>query len=119
MKRIVVGGAVDKQRIAREVERMAGDVFQVSVMGDIEAAMAVKSGSADYYLGACNTGGGGALAMAIAILGMGKCATVSMPGRPPVEETVKKSIAEGKVAFGFTTEHIDQSLKLILPLIHP
>jgi hypothetical protein len=119
MKKIVVGGAVDKQRIAKEVEKLAGDAFQVAVMGDIEAAMAVKTGDADYYLGACNTGGGGALAMAIAILGMGKCATISMPGRPPVEENVKKSISEGKVAFGFTTEHIDQSLKLLLPLIHP
>jgi hypothetical protein len=119
MKRIVVGGAVDKQRIAKEVERMAGDVCQVAVMGDIEAAMAIKNGEADYYLGACNTGGGGALAMAIAILGMGKCATISMPGRPPVEEAVRKFIAEGKVAFGFTTEHIEQSLKMILPLIHP
>ena len=42
--------------------------------------MAIKTGAADFYLGACNTGGGGALAMAIALLGMGQCATVSMPG---------------------------------------
>lgn len=117
MKRIVVGGAIDKQKLAEEIKKVGGDMVQVQVMSDIEAAMSVKSGSADYYLGACMTGGGGALAMAMAFLGAHKCATVSMPGNPPKEEAVRKAFEQGKVAFGFTNDHIEKAVPMILNLI--
>ena len=80
MKKIVIGGQIDKERLAGAVRTLAGDRAVVTVKTDIEAAMDVKTGAADYYLGACNTGGGGALAMAIALVGANNCVTVSMPG---------------------------------------
>lgn len=117
MVKVVVGGAIDKQRIAKIIEEAGGENVKVEIKSDIEAAMAVKTGKADYYFGACNTGGGGALAMAIALLGLGKCATLSMPSRPPKEEEVIKAVKQGKVAFGFTNEHISEAVNMILNLI--
>ncbi|SKC81729.1 DUF2620 domain-containing protein [Maledivibacter halophilus] len=117
MIKIVVGGAIDKQNIAKIIEGIGGKDVKVEIKSDIEAAMAVKTGTADYYFGACNTGGGGALAMAIALLGAGKCATLSMPGKAPEEEKVIEAINKGKVAFGFTNEHINQAVPMILKLI--
>lgn len=78
--KIVVGGQIDKQKVYDTIKGVVGDRASVEIKDDIAAAMAVKTGQADYYFGACKTGGGGALAMAIALLGMNQCATVSMPG---------------------------------------
>lgn len=114
MIRIVVGGQIDKDRIAAMVKQLGGDRVEVTIKTDIEAALAIKSNQADYYLGACHTGGGGALAMAIALLGMGLCATVSMPGMMKSEDEILKEIESGKKAFGFTPQHIDQVVPVIM-----
>lgn len=112
--KIVVGGAVEKQAVADLIKEIGGDKVEVVVMSDVQAAMAIKTKTADYYFGACHTGGGGALSMAIALLTKSLCATVSMPGRPPKEEEVKKEVADGKVAFGFTADHISTAVPMIL-----
>jgi hypothetical protein len=117
MIRFVVGGAVDKQKVAQMIKEIGGDKVSVEIKSDIEAVMAVKNGEADYYVGACATGGGGALAMAMAILTAQKCATISMPGRPPKEADVKKAVADGKVAFGFTNDHIEKAVPYIVKAI--
>ncbi|MGL4671142.1 DUF2620 family protein, partial [Cetobacterium sp.] len=88
MKRIVIGGQIDKDRLAGIVKGICGNSATVTTKTDIEAAMDVKLNAADYYLGACNTGGGGALAMAIALLGANNCATVSMPGNIKSNEEI-------------------------------
>ena len=100
--KIVVGGQIDKQKVYDAVKGVVGDRATVEIKDDIAAAMAVKTGQADYYFGACKTGGGGALAMAIALLGMNQCATVSMPGKA------------GKKAYGFTDQHIEKVVPIIL-----
>ena len=117
MIRFVVGGAVDKQKVAQMIKEIGGDKVSVEIKSDIEAAMAVKNGKADYYVGACATGGGGALAMAMAILTAQKCVTISMPGKPPQEADVKKAVTEGKVAFGFTNDHIEKAVPYIVNAI--
>jgi hypothetical protein len=114
MIRIVVGGQIDKEALAALIRTVGGDKVQVTVKSDIEAAMAIKTGQADYYFGACHTGGGGALAMAIALLGMGTCATVSMPGKVRTDEEILTEIKNGKKAFGFTPQHMEQVVKLII-----
>lgn len=114
MKRIVIGGQIDKDRLAETVRKLAGDRALVTVKTDIEAAMDVKAGMADYYLGACNTGGGGALAMAIALVGANHCVTVSMPGNIKSDEEIRGEVAKGKKAFGFTAQHIDQVVPVIM-----
>lgn len=114
MIRFVVGGQVEKDNIAGLVKRIGGDKVEVQTKMDLQAANDVKAGKADYYLGACHTGGGGALSMAMALLTRSKCATISMPGKPPKEEDVRNAIAEGKVAFGFTGDHYEKAVSLIL-----
>ena len=114
MKRIVVGGQADKERIAEMIRVIGGGQVTVTVKSDVEAAMAVKSKQADYYLGACHTGGGGALAMAIALLGMGACVTVSMPGNIRSDEEIIREVESGKIAFGFTGQHAEQVVPIIV-----
>ncbi|EOR24577.1 hypothetical protein SDC9_52502 [bioreactor metagenome] len=114
MKRIVVGGQIDKQRVADIIAKVAGDKVTIEIKSDIEAAMAIKTGTADFYLGACNTGGGGALAMAIALLGMNQCATVSMPGNIRSEAEIKAEVEAGKKAYGFTAQHAEEVIPVIL-----
>ncbi|NHB92937.1 DUF2620 domain-containing protein [Photorhabdus cinerea] len=111
--RFVIGGQIEKEKIVETLRRLAGDkASSITLMSDIEAAMALESGSADYYLGACNTGGG-ALAMAIAIVGIDKCVTLSMPGKILSDEEIIAHVNAGKTAFGF----IGQDIEAVIPVI--
>ncbi|MEG0989191.1 MAG: DUF2620 domain-containing protein, partial [Clostridium sp.] len=112
--RIVVGGQIDKEEIAGLVKKQLGDGAEVTVKGDLDAAMGMKSGNYDYYVGACNTGGGGALAMALALLGKARCATISMPGHVKSDEEIEEEVKTGKVAFGFTAQHKEEVLPVLL-----
>lgn len=111
--KIVIGGQVDKKEIEQLIKGLDSTITTM-VKSDLEAAMAVKTGQADYYVGACHTGGGGALAMAIALLGMPSCETVSMPGKQPTAEKVETAVNAGKKAFGFTADHKDQAVPMII-----
>lgn len=114
MKKIVIGGQIEKQMIADMVTELVGDKATVVIKGDIDAAMAIKSGEADYYFGACNTGGGGALALAIALAGADKCCTVSMPGNIKSKEEITSEINLGKIAFGLIPNDADVVLPIII-----
>lgn len=114
MIKIVVGGQIDKQEVAKLVEEHAGDKAEVVVKSDLEAAMSLKKDEADYYLGACNTGGGGALAMAIAMIGRKNTSTVSMPGNIMSDEKIAEEVQAGKRAFGFTAQHKEKVIPVII-----
>ncbi|GAA0443864.1 MAG: DUF2620 domain-containing protein [Bacillota bacterium] len=111
--KIVIGGQVEKKAIEALIKDVDPAVETV-VKSDLDAAMAMKTGQADYYLGACHTGGGGALAMAIAMIGKDKCETVSMPGKKPDASRVEEAVKEGKIAFGFTGDHMEAAVPMIL-----
>ncbi|MBE2896033.1 DUF2620 domain-containing protein [Pasteurellaceae bacterium HPA106] len=115
--RVVVGGQIEKEHLAKQLEVAFAKhsvVAQITQKSDIEAAMAIKSGEADYYFGACNTGGGGALAMAIALLGADKCATIGMPGKVLSEAEIAEQVRADKVAFGFTGQDIDTVVPILV-----
>ncbi len=114
--KIVIGGQVEKKEIEKLIKGLDPSIETV-VNSDLEAAMAIKTGQADYYVGACHTGGGGALAMAIAMIGRNQCETVSMPGKKPKEENVIEAVKAGKKAFGFTGDHVDVAVPMILNAI--
>lgn len=114
MKKIVIGGQMDKAEIKKLVEQHAQGKFEVEVKSDLDATMALKNGQVDYYFGACNTGGGGALAMAIALLGRDLCETVSMPGKIKSEAEIIESVQNGKKAFGFTAQHKDVVVPILM-----
>ncbi|MEI5995307.1 DUF2620 domain-containing protein [Candidatus Enterococcus mansonii] len=107
MKKIVIGGQIEKSTIEELLQKYGKGNYEITVKTDIDAAMALKNGTADYYFGACNTGGGGALAMAIALLGGDKTATLGMPGKTASEEEISQSVAAGKIAFGFTSQDME------------
>ncbi|MCC5890350.1 MAG: DUF2620 domain-containing protein [Alkalibacterium sp.] len=114
MLKIVVGGQIDKKEVAQLIEKHGGDKVEVVVKSDLDAAMTMKNDQADYYFGACNTGGGGALAMVIAMLGRPNCSTVSMPGNIMSDEKIREEVKAGKKAFGFTAKHKDTVVPVIL-----
>lgn len=115
--KIVVGGQIEKALLAQKLQQEIATVglnAEVEVKNDLEAAMAVQLGQANFYFGACNTGGGGALAMAIAILGANRCATLGMPGKILSEAEIINEIQQGKVAFGFTAQDIEQVVPVVI-----
>ena len=117
MFKIVVGGQINKEEIAKFTEGIVGGKASVEVKSDLDAAMALKAGQYDYYVGACNTGGGGALAMAMAIAGADICATISMPGKVFPDDVIVGEVKAGKKAFGFTAQHAEQVLPVLLNAI--
>ena len=117
MIRIVVGGQINKQEIAAFTKNFMGTNATIDVKNDLDAVMAIQAGQYDYYIGACNTGGGGALAMAMALLGAGKCQTISMPGKISSDEDIIASVKAGKKAFGFTAQHAEMVLPVLLKAI--
>lgn len=115
--KIVVGGQMDKQVIAKLVKSLAGDQITVDVKSDIEATLAIQNGQADYYLGACSTGAGGALGIAMGLLGQGKCVSVSTPGKTMTQEEINQEVKNGKVAFGFVNYDAEKVIPMILHAI--
>ena len=116
MVRIVVGGQINKQEIHDFIKKNYEGV-ELAVKNDLDAVNALKMGKFDYYVGACNTGGGGALAMAIALLGQNQCKTISMPGKVFSDEEIIAAVKEGKKAFGFTAQHAEQVLPVLMKAI--
>lgn len=117
MIKIVVGGQMDKQPIAAFVKEKVQGKAEVSVMSDIEAAMAVKNGIADYYIGACSTGAGGALGIAFGLLGAPKCVSISTPAKRMSKEEIEKEVANGKIAFGFVNYDLENVIPELLDII--
>jgi len=118
MLKIVVGGQINKKEIFDYIQNYYGtENVKLEIKNDLDAVMAMQSGQFDYYIGACNTGGGGALAMAITLLGVTKCKTISMPGKILPDEEIKKAVDDGIVAFGFTASHVEQVLPVLLDAI--
>ncbi|MGB4985225.1 MAG: DUF2620 domain-containing protein [Erysipelotrichaceae bacterium] len=112
--KIVVGGQMDKQAIARLVTDIVGDKAQVEIKSDIEATIAIQTKQADYYLGACSTGAGGALGIATGLLGMDKCVSVSTPGKTMSQSEIEDAVKNGKVAFGFVNYDIEKVVPMLL-----
>lgn len=113
MKKIGVAG-LQREVIKKTIETIAPDFFDVFIYNDMEAAIKVKSGEIDYYIGACNTGAGAALSIAIAVIGYNKCGTIAKPGIKANEEQIAKMVADGKVAFGLSVEHIEHAIPMLI-----
>lgn len=108
--RVVIGGQLGKEEIRACVESSGIEGLSVEVKDDVSAAMDIKQGRADYYLGACLTGGGGALAMAIAILGYDACKTLDSADA----QEVALALDSGARAFGFTPQLTAQVVPVIM-----
>ncbi|HEJ9123474.1 TPA: DUF2620 domain-containing protein [Serratia marcescens] len=113
MKKIGIAG-LQREQIKQAIENAAPGIFDVSILSDMDAAARVKNGELDYFIGACNTGAGAALSIAIAIIGFNKCCTIAKPGIRAKEDQITKWVAEGKVAFGLSVEHVEHAIPLLI-----
>src|SRR5699024_6419397 len=109
----VAGGQVEKKEIERMIKEIDPSI-ETKVKSDLDAAMAIKTKQADYYIGAGQTGGGGALAIVIAMLGKNQTATLSIPGKQPQGDQITQAVNDGKKAFGFTADHAEKAVPIIL-----
>lgn len=110
MTKILTGG-VGKVEVTETVKRLGLDGIEVTVSNDMDAAMKLRVGQADYYLGTCHTGAGASLGVLVGLLGKPACHTF---GRSvPTEDEVNALLAEGKKVFGFAIDQID----VIAPLM--
>jgi len=113
MKKIGVAG-LQRELMKKTIETAAPGCFEVEIHNDMEAALKVKSGQLDYYIGACNTGAGAALSIAIAVIGYNKSGTIARPGIKAKDDQIARMVAEGKVAFGLSVEHIEHAIPLLV-----
>ena len=111
--RIVLAG-VDAKSMAKMAQDCGGSQVQAVAIGDMQGARLVKKGQADYYLGTCWSGGGGALAAATAILGTSLVGIAGTPGMAVTRERVAELIAEGRKAFGFAYEQSQAAIPMII-----
>lgn len=105
---------------SREIHRILvgyGDRVTARVTSDVEGARAVQRGDADYYLGACYSGQGGALAAAIAILGLPSTSMVGTPGRGLDRAKVGEAVERGVRAFGMTQDQIASAVPAVVDLL--
>ncbi|MFE3601661.1 DUF2620 domain-containing protein [Streptomyces sp. NPDC059142] len=104
MTKILTGG-VGKTEVADTVTRLGLEGLEISVSNDMDAAMKLRNGQADYYLGTCHTGAGASLGILVGLLGSPLCHTF---GRSvPTDEQVAALVADGKKVFGFAIDQID------------
>ncbi len=114
MVKIVVGGQMSKEAMLQAVKSAGGDNVEVWQATDIQGAMDVKAGKADFYLGCCQTGGGGSLAMPIAIVGYPSCVTVASPSTMMSDEQIAEAVQSGKRCFGMVNEAIEKVVPVLV-----
>ncbi|MFC9647693.1 MULTISPECIES: DUF2620 domain-containing protein [unclassified Streptomyces] len=104
MTKILTGG-VGKTEVANTVSALALDGLEITVSNDMDAAMKLRAGQADYYLGTCHTGAGASLGILVGLLGQPLCHTFGR--HVPTEDEVAALLADGKKVFGFAIDQID------------
>ena len=116
MIKVVVTG-MGRERIAQLVRETGAGLVEATAKTDFEAASAVKTGKADYYIGACQSGAGGALGVANAILGSDQAVRLSGVGTTADPEDVRAAVASGKRAFGISYSQIDDLVPVLVGAI--
>ncbi|CAM9103036.1 DUF2620 family protein [Mycoplasma todarodis] len=111
--KIVVGGQLKKDEIQSLVLKLIPD-STVDIMSDLDAALAMQDEEYDLYLGSCDTGGGGALAMAISFLGIDKAKTVATQSSKKSYEEIAQMVEDGVVAFGFVESEVEYAVENII-----
>ena len=114
MIKIAIGGQLNKNEILDFINKHGEGKINGDIFTDMEAANKVKSGEYQYYVGACQSGAGGALGMAYAILGRNRCITIGMAGLVPKREKVIRGFETNCLAFGFTNDQVEPAMTYLL-----
>jgi len=113
-KLVLIASGIAKAAIAKAAQKEGGASVEVQTMSDMQGAQAVKQGKADYFIGSCGTGQGGALSLAIAVLGAQNCVMLTNRGRmlTPTEITEKASGAYQ--AFGLNADQAEKGAEVLV-----
>ncbi|UKY55438.1 DUF2620 domain-containing protein [Streptomyces inhibens] len=104
MTKILTGG-VGKSEVAGTVTGLGLPGVEIVLSNDMDAAVQLRAGRADYFLGTCHTGAGASLGVLVGLLGAAACHTF---GRSvPTAEQIDALLDEGKKVFGFAVDQID------------
>lgn len=107
----IIAGGVAKMAVADALRPLLGPEDTVVTGTDMDAAVQLRGGAADYYLGTCHTGAGASLGVLVGFLGSAKCHTF---GRSlPKREAVEAAVEAGNVAFGFALDQVEETVPLI------
>jgi Protein of unknown function DUF2620 len=110
MTRILTGG-VGKTEVADTVKKLDLEGTEIVLSNDMEAAMKLRAGQADYYLGTCHTGAGASLGVLVGL--MGSAITHTFGRSVPSEAEVSALLDQGKKVFGFSVDQIDAVAPLL------
>jgi ribose 5-phosphate isomerase RpiB len=110
---LVVTG-MGKERIAELAKSAGGGEVEATIRTDFEAALAVQNGDADFYIGACQSGAGGALGVANAILGSSKVVRMASVKSGDEAQAIAAALADGKNAFGLTRSQVDSVVPVLV-----
>ncbi|MEV0374292.1 DUF2620 family protein [Streptomyces sp. NPDC050636] len=104
MTKILTGG-VGKSEVASAVTGLGLPGVEIVVSSDMDAAVQLRAGRADYFLGTCHTGAGASLGVLVGLMGAAACHTFgrSVPSGAQIEALLD----EGKKVFGFAVDQID------------
>lgn len=108
--RIITGG-VGKSHVAEALKPLLGPGDSVVASSDMDAALKIKTGQADYYLGTCHTGAGASLGVLVGLLGGDQCHTFARS--IPTAAVMDEVLGQNKVAFGFSIDQIDEAVPVI------
>lgn len=86
MKKILTGG-VGKVEVTGTVKALALDGVDIVVSSDMDAAMKLRAGQADFYLGTCHTGAGASLGVLVGLMGRPRATPSGVPYRPRTRST--------------------------------
>ena len=111
--RIVIYG-MGKDRVLDLVASCNAITVSVDSVSDFQAANEIRAGKADFAIGVCQSGAGGALAMPLALLGQKYCAQLSTPSRQPTREEILDAVREGKQIFGLALNHLDFAIPILI-----
>ncbi|SDT61826.1 DUF2620 family protein [Jiangella sp. DSM 45060] len=101
----LIAGGVAKIEVAEALRPLLGPDDTVVVGTDMDAAVQLRSGAADYYLGTCHTGAGASLGVLVGLLGSDKTHTF---GRTvPSAAAIEAAVDAGNVAFGFALDQVE------------
>ncbi|PSJ29707.1 DUF2620 domain-containing protein [Streptosporangium nondiastaticum] len=114
MTRILTGG-LGKAEVARAVRELRLPGVEVALSSDMDAAVKLSGGQADYYLGTCHTGAGASLGVLVGLLGSAACHTFGRSA--PSEGDVVPLLASGVTVFGFAVDRIDAVVPVVVRAI--
>lgn len=113
--KIAIGG-MQKNLMERTVKSVYPEAETI-VTTDMGAVPMLKNGQADYYFGACESGGGSAISILIGMVGYSKCCTVCKNGSKPNRTEIEKFVNDGKICFGMTVSSIESTVPILIDVL--